>query len=198
MKEQHVYHLGRNWVTSPSRVIKDLNLGPDFSNANKANLQYKTEIGTAAHACIELLNKGVLDEQTIDPAVIPYVHAYRKFVSASGFSLAGCEIGIYSNLHNFAMKVDLVGEVNGSLSLIDIKTSTSIHPCVELQVGAYELGYNEVNKSRPISKRFYLHLKQNGDFRLGECDTSPFLFLDALKLWEWKRKKGEIKCPINL
>ena len=73
--------------------------------------------------------------------------------------------------------------------LIDIKTTASISPTVNLQTAGYAIGIEEPNITRMV-----VQLKEN-NYRAVVCDspTDTAYFLSALNVWKWKKLNKLIK-----
>jgi len=73
--------------------------------------------------------------------------------------------------------------------LIDIKTTSSISPTVNLQTAGYAIGIE-----KPNIARMAVQLKENS-FRAVLCDsaTDTAYFLSALNVWKWKKLHKLIK-----
>ena len=173
-------------------VLREMGLSKSFEGVDP----WYAERGKAVHSACKLINEGVLDENSITEEIGGYVEAYRTWLKESGFSHEMSEIPLYSGLHEFCGTIDLVGVLppHGRV-VIDIKTSSSLDPAVELQVGADSILWNHNYQDRPIAKRFVLQLKKDGTYRLKDLSqVNEFLFLDALKLWRWKQShKRKVK-----
>jgi hypothetical protein len=82
--------------------------------------------------------------------------------------------------------------------VVDLKTTASIDPCVEIQVGAQAILWNHNYQSSPLSGRFVLQLRSDGTYRLKDLShINEFLFLDALHLWRWKmshKRKAKVEA----
>lgn len=166
-----------------TNVLKDLGLSKNFDGVDS----WFAERGKAVHAACALLNERRLDESTVAPECKSYVEAYKAWLKDSGFKAQAWETPFYSRLHDFVGTLDLIGSLDEKRSVIDLKTSSSIDPAVEIQVGAQAILWEENKPQEPIEKRYVLQLKADGTYRLKDIsDIHPYLFLDALKIWRWK------------
>ena len=87
----HVYRLYGRPIPSVTSVIRDNRLGPDFSRVPADSLQRARDLGTAVHAALHYADEGTLDETTVDPAVAPYLAAWRAFRAARGVVIVEME-----------------------------------------------------------------------------------------------------------
>jgi hypothetical protein len=174
-------------------VLRDMGLSKFYEGV--ADIQYYAERGQAVHMACRIINEGILDEESVSEDCKGYIQAYRLFLKESGFIHEASEIPLYSGLHDFCGTLDLVGAIHGQRVVIDIKTSSSIDPSVEIQVGAQAILWNHNNQGKPLSGRYVLQLKKDSTYRLKDLShINEFLFLDALKLWHWKQShKRKVK-----
>lgn len=154
-------------------------------------------MGTYVHEMCRLYLLNALDEESLDPALVPYLDAFKKFLYES------------KNM--------------GIVGVVDIK-SGSPHPCVELQIPAYiELVNHGIPMYAPesmpvIEMPFYhpisqycgtpdivifeklpvreghaLYLKGNGKYSLKSVENIRMnleTFLCFLRTNRWMREKG--------
>lgn len=146
---------------------------------------YGRERGTLVHRIIHWYIDGELDHDSIDPSLLPYFDAWKRFVKDTGFMPTETEKPIGSVLHRFCGTPDYIGMLNGHETVIDAKTG-AISPWVGLQLAA-----QEILADRPL-KRFALQLKEDGKYSL-----KPFtdrqdrqIFLAALSCWQWQHNNG--------
>lgn len=165
-------------------VLSDMGLSKSFEGVDP----WYAERGNAIHLACKLINEGVLDEASISEEIKGYIAAYRKWLSESCFAHECSELPLFSGLHDFVGTLDLVGSLPGiGRVVIDIKSSSSLDPAVEIQVGAQAILWNHNNQTKPLMGRFVLQLKSDGSYRLKDLSAiNEFLFLDALNLWRWK------------
>jgi hypothetical protein len=169
-----------------TNVLADLGLSKSFEGVT--DIEWFAMRGKAIHAACKLINEGTLDESTVSDEIRAYVEAYKSWLHDSSFSPRHSELPLYSTLHDFCGTLDLVGALPGIGNIIiDIKSSFSIDPAVEIQVGAQSILWNENNQGNAISKRYVLQLKKDGTYRFKDLShVNEFLFLDALRIWKWK------------
>ena len=69
--------------------------------------------GSMVHLATAYDDAGELDEDTIDPAIAPYIEAWRKFRRESGFVTEASEVSLRSTLYRFAGTIDTIGHFPG-------------------------------------------------------------------------------------
>lgn len=145
------------------------------------------ERGTAVHLATQFDDEGTLDESTLDPVIVPYLLAWRRFKVEMGFHPLNIEqrkaqIGTPS----FAGTIDRVARINGAPWILDIKTgvATDADP---LQLAGYSLlkpGYWTAN----------VYLTDSGTYRfvkreLTAADQHDFIAAVRIAAWKIKHNK---------
>jgi hypothetical protein len=115
------------------------------------------EEGTLLHETIETLLKG--EDSPIPSAVAPAASAFLDFRKQNEIIPHQIEARIISKKYHYAGTLDCLGEVNGELGVIDIKTSQAIYRDYGIQTSAY-VGALRENPSMPPLKRWVLRLDQ--------------------------------------
>lgn len=180
------------WVySSVTQVIAGAGLHGD---AARFWSEYTAERGRKAHKVIEYHVKGILVESSVDPALVGYYEAYKQFESDTKFCVSPAgfvEHILYSVPLRVAGRVDLIGpcwQGKGS-AIVDIKTSASPAPATGIQLAGYEELYG-VHPELPQPRRFALHLKTDGKYKLIEYSdpNDRLVFLAAATTWNWKKE----------
>jgi len=144
------------------------------------------ERGTAIHKACEYFDKGTLDWDSLDPAILGFVKAYVLFMVSSGLLFSHIEEPLYHPIYHYA------GTPDRFLPLLDIK---GVQGC-ELQLEAYgEL--LRANKIHPGREAYTLHLKEDGTYKLASYKfnrTKLGVFLSAVTLYNYKRSLKNGKC----
>lgn len=183
-EDLHQYVVDGIPYVSVTQVLKDMGM---YGNAASFFTDEARDRGTFAHQAIEWHLKNELDEDSLDPTIRPYFDAFKRFEADTGFVPDEIEKALASDLYLLAGRPDLIGKINGCMSVIDIKTSSVVHPAERLQTAAYEFLYG-----KPL-KRFSLHLGNNGKYKLTEFKERQdrHFFLSCLSVYQWK--KGNLK-----
>lgn len=137
--------------------------------------------GTLAHLCTHLDDTGELDEDTVDPELAPYLAAYRRFKSESGFIVSGSEVRMASAVYRFAGTLDKIGTFGTTCAIIDLETGGH-QPTKAIQTAGYEILHGFPHK------RFALQLKDDGTYKLHSFTDrqDKNIFLSALSIFHWK------------
>jgi len=177
-EEAHIYTVDGVVFPSVTQVLGEMGFYGDTSYFT----DYGRNRGTLAHLCCHLDDTGELDEGSVDPTLAPYLAAYRRFKSESGFIVSGSEVRLASAAYRFAGTLDKIGTFPDiTCAIIDIK-SGAVVPATAIQTAAYEL-----LKGSPY-KRFALQLKPDGSFKLHKYTDrqDKQIFLAALAAYQWQ------------
>ena len=103
-EERHVYTLDGIVLPSVTGVLK----AEGFIDTRFFD-EYSRTRGTLVHLATEYDDTGELDEDSLDPVIVPYVEAWRKFKKESGFVVEAVETAMCNKTHRFAGKIDRRG-----------------------------------------------------------------------------------------
>jgi hypothetical protein len=143
---------------------------------------YGRERGTMVHKATALDDMGALDEDSIDPILVPYLEAWRAFKRDSRIEIVNIEEPLYHKTYLFAGTPDRIGELNGKWAIIDIKHVSL--PWAALQLSAYGILDNLTT-----AKRLAVELNGNGKYSVREYTDrkDKDIFLAALACYQWKK-----------
>jgi hypothetical protein len=175
-------------VPGVSEILRPL---VDFSRVPPALLRFACERGKAVHKAIELYNEHALDFESLDPEVVPRLHAYLDFLRESKFIPDLSEHIVHHAQHGYAGKLDLFGHFpDGSTALIDVKTG-SVEAQAGYQTAAYLAALVCEFPAAVMARRYALWL---GDHRYSLVPFSSArdwaVFQTQLILW-----KKTTRCP---
>lgn len=186
----HTYRHEGQIVPSVTQLLSPL---IDLSRIPAHVLEYKSQIGKAVHKATELDDQGMLDESTVDPVIVPYLAAWRKFKDDYQPSFIAIEQRLFHPLHRYAGQLDRVMLYGGDVYVADIKTVVSMSAVYGVQTAAYAELYN--TNAGPVSqakKRIAIQLKPTGDYWIENYTDSYDLsvFLSLLRIYQWRTKHG--------
>jgi hypothetical protein len=101
-EEGHLYEGGR--LPSTTGILK----AEGFIDARFYTEESRTR-GTYVHLATHYDDSGELDEGTVDPDIMPYLEAWRKFKAESGFIVERSEVPMKSSLYHYAGTIDRIG-----------------------------------------------------------------------------------------
>ena len=117
--------------------------------------------GQMVHEAVEKILKG--EEAEFDSRIAPSLDTFRQWREEYPFVIvdpgANIERRVVDLEQGYAGTVDIVAEIDGVLSIVDLKTSTSLAKSYGLQTAAYMNAYNTVG-ARACEKRWILRLDQ--------------------------------------
>lgn len=184
----HTYRVGGVLVPNVTSVLQVLSSYMDVSDDILIPAQ---ERGTAVHRATELDDLDDLDEDSLDPMIVPYLEAWRQFKRDTRPVFHAIEQRVFSKRHWYAGTLDRIATLQGvrGISMLDIKT------CVKVgkEVGPQTAAYAEAIEGYRISNRFAVQLRPDGTYRLIPCkERSDWaVFHSALTLYNWKVQHGK-------
>jgi hypothetical protein len=180
----HTYRLGGVRLPSVTQVLDPLQ---ELDGIPRHILEAAAAFGTNVHAACHLSNLGVLDEEQLDPALLPYLTAWRKFLDDVTGVVVGSEVRVVNRHLRYAGTLDSLVRIKGVHELVDIKATAAIPRTVGPQTAAYAHALGE-----PRIKRRVVQLRGDGTYRT-ERLTDPTdwnLFLSALNVSNWRNRNA--------
>lgn len=179
----HRYTLGGRHLPSVTQVLDVLAL---YEGVSLEVLRRAQEFGTHVHLATELDDRGVLDLDALDPALLPYLRAWRKFRRDSGFAIAAIEERVVHERHGYAGTLDRRGVYKRRPTIVDIKTCLAPRS-VGAQVAAYDAALRAMRGESIAYQRLCVELRPN-DYRVHQLrDPADWpLFLSCLNVTLWK------------
>jgi len=123
--------------------------------------------GTQVHSAVEEFLHGNeiqwLDEfgnAKYSMEVWKMILKFAEFWNTHKPELVTAEYHLFSDIHEYAGTADLIVRWMGSLWLLDVKTSNSLHTSYDLQLAAYATAWNETHDEK-ITQTGILWLKAN-------------------------------------
>jgi hypothetical protein len=158
----HVYRYGDRVVPSVTQILRAID---NFDRVDPQLLERARRFGQHVHAATDLFDRGVLDEENLDALLLPYLNAYKLFLSQTSFVVTHSEQQIYNPRQRYAGTLDKRGKWKGSTWLLDLK-SGAVPRSVGLQTSAYREACDEKPK-----KRLCLQLMRNR-YKLIKCEEA--------------------------
>jgi hypothetical protein len=182
--EGHRYFISGKPVPSVSAVLEPLQ---ELDGIPRDVLERARVFGQHVHtACALMVNK-VLEWRTLDPALVPYVTAAKKFLDETGVRVLACEYGMGDPGLKFAGTLDVLGIFKKSTCVFDWKSTVRIPRTAGPQTAAYDHLYRRNLGGRPM-KRYGVQLLETGDYKLFPFeDQRDFQwFVSCLNIWHWR------------
>ena len=182
----HTYTVDGRVLPSVTQVLEPYT-GLEF--VNRELLKRAAEFGSNVHQACHLYNMDDLDRDSLDPALVPYVDAWEKFLDDTGAVVILSEHRVASRKHGYAGTFDTLVHWGKSQRKIDIKSGTVLPRTVGPQTAAYVEAYAEETGVK-IRDRYCLHLKGDGTYSSHKL-TDPRdwdIFKAALMLCNWHKQ----------
>lgn len=103
-KEGHVYTAAGQVLPSITQILKD----EGFIDTSHYD-DWSRDKGSMVHLACHYDVTGELDEESLDPEIVPYLEAFRKFMKESGFKVDKSEVPAANLMYRYAGTPDLVG-----------------------------------------------------------------------------------------
>lgn len=160
----------------------------DFSKVPASIMEPALKFGTAVHKATELWDKKTLDESILSEPLIPYLTAWKQFIKDYKITIEPDEMEkqFTSTKWGFKGSPDRWPIVNGKRTLIDLKSSVSMHPATAVQTVAYQILLEEADVK--IYQRWGVQLNEQGKYKITPYKnlSDRTTFLSALNLYIWK------------
>jgi len=148
--------------------------------------------GQHVHRATEYIDKGSLDWTALDPVLVPYCEAYRKFIEDTRPEIILSEKASYHPQHLYAGRLDRILKIRDKLAIVDFSTGDPL-PAKYVQVAAYwQLALVNEKISAPCGHTLWL--RNDATYRLSppigvtEMRRNFNIFLAALAICRWKKE----------
>lgn len=189
-EEGHIYRLHGIRIPSVTQAIDGVLR--DFSKIPGPILEAARELGTLVHQCTALDAQNRLDEDSVDPDVMPYLKGWRKFLSDTGAAIIATEELIHHPAYSYCGALDHRLMLNGKHVLLDKKTGVP-DDADAVQTSAYYEACNLRFKGpQRIQRRGALYLRDNGTYQLKWHDNRADFAVFLAALTTHRRKAGII------
>ncbi len=168
--DKHGYEVKNFWlprVTSITSIVAKPGLlryyaqQKNYTAAQEA-LNNAANWGTLTHETVEKLFKG--EDCQVDPKILPSIRAFYRWQKKNSVRILDPDLieKQVADLENYyAGTMDALVEVNGTIGILDIKTSAGIWDEYSLQLAAYLNAYNKTaSKNKKAEARWILRLDQ--------------------------------------
>lgn len=185
-KATHTYMVDGRRVPSVTQVLAPLE---DYSMVPPDVLEAARLFGQHVHEACDLYNRGELDWTALDPALVPYVGAWRQFIEDTGAVVIASETRVAHAALGYAGTPDCVLAWGARTVVPDIKSTSVVPRTVGAQTAAYAKAYHSTHGGNAPS-RYCIQLRPDGTYkthpRRDPGDWS--LFVSALNIHKFKEK----------
>jgi CRISPR/Cas system-associated exonuclease Cas4 (RecB family) len=146
--------------------------------------------GSHVHTATEMYDKGILDEDTLDPQLRPYLEGWKLFVEENEPIWDTLEVPGYHPLYRYGLTPDrtayLCAHSVTELELIDIKTGQPM-PYIEVQMAAYF--YALKANGHDVEHARVVYLSNDGKYKpvkVKDLRRSFAIFQAAIACFNWR------------
>lgn len=177
----HTYRWKERLVPSVTTVLRAID---NFDRVDPQLLEQARIFGSHVHAATDLLDRDELDEEQLDLQLLPWVNAYKLFLSETGFAVTHSEQRVYNSRQRYAGTLDKRGLWKGTTWLLDLKSGA-----VPRSVGLQTAGYQHALDEKP-KRRLCLQLGRNR-YKLIRCEeTSDWsYFVSYLNVYRFNHRE---------
>jgi len=182
----HIYtNEQRIIVPNVTRILEEERF-TDFSMVNPDLLRSSQDFGNNVHKACELSDLDTLDYENLDPALLPYVEGWCKFLNDYEAEIVLIEHTVHSKIWNFCGKLDRVLKIKGKNGIYDIKTGTGC----SLQTAGYKIALDEERPDLKIKERAGVILRADGTYKLDPHNdkSEEGLFKSIVKVYNSRKK----------
>ncbi|MDD5086069.1 MAG: hypothetical protein PHE61_08600 [Candidatus Omnitrophica bacterium] len=185
----HIYRLRGDIIPSNTGILSAEGLF-DYIGVPEASMEAARLFGSAVHKACELWDKSTLDESILSKPLVPYLDAWKKFVREMQpvVNTEWIERPICSYQHRFGTIPDRVWTINNKLTVLEIKSTSTMQKAVGIQLAGQAIAIKE--NLGPVKQRWAVQLKDNGTYQIYtyESRADETIFISCLNVWRWKRE----------
>lgn len=186
----HTYKIDGRILPSVTQVLESVGIS-DFSMVSPDVLRDAQQLGTDVHRLLELYDKGTIDYDTVSDYIAPYLPPWVDFLETTGAKIIEIEKKVYCERYQYVGTLDRILEINGKLSVLDIKTGGN-QLSHSIQTAAYLQAYNKDRRKKFDRYTWYVDTeKKKQKWKLVKNDdpNDINIFLSALTVCKFKRNK---------
>lgn len=179
----HTYRFGGKVLPSVSEILKPI---VDFSMVDPDVLEAAREFGQHVHLATHLFDTEQLEWSTLDPALVPYVEAWKQFIEDSGAVVIASEQPIVHQELGYAGMPDRVLSWKDRIVVPDLKATSVVPRSVGPQTAGYAKAYQSMHGVKKEPERLCIHLKPGKYTVHRRRELSDWsMFLSCLNVWKW-------------
>ena len=188
MGDRHIYYLGGKQIPCVSDLCRFI-AREIYKDTPDWQLEAAADRGTKVHSAAEILDK--YGSAGIEEEYAPYLEAYASFLREHDVNWELIEHAGFHPHFLYAGTIDRYGVLDGERTLVDIKTTYTVHkPLCAATLNLYRL-ILEAN-GYTVDQMAILHLRKTGKYKIIKFDPDndiPYALLILQKLTS-KRKRG--------
>ena len=193
--EEHKYFLDGQEIPHITGILQDSGL-VNYTGIPQDILEKKADIGRKTHTACELYDQDNLILETLHLTLKAYLQGWIQFIEDFKPEFIEIEKPRYSEKYRFAGKPDRVAIITSNLSIVEIKTSSTIERWVGIQLAGQSILWDEEKKVKEqIRKRIAVQLlsepmpKINKQYKVMPFEeaTDRAVFMSALTIANYKK-----------
>jgi len=183
----HIYTVDGLEVPSVTHVLEPYS---SLQYVDRELLRRAAVFGDHVHQACHLFDRGELDEDTLDPELVPYLDGWKQFLADSGAVVILSEYRVASRKHGYAGTFDKLLFWGKSKRLVDVKSGSVLPKTVGPQVAAYVEAYAE--QGERIRDRYCVHLPGAGKYKSHRLNDPRDwnIFKAALVMHNWYQRRA--------
>jgi hypothetical protein len=180
----HRYYLGEHQVPSVTDVLEPLQA---LDGIPPRALEHARIRGQHVHTACHLMVHKLLEWSTLDPQLVGYVEAAKKFLEENEIKVLVSEYRMADEGLKVAGTLDVIGVFKRNTCVFDWKSTETMPRTAGPQTAAYDHLYRRNLGGRPM-KRYGVQLFAEGKYKLYPYDDPRdwTWFVSALNLWHWR------------
>lgn len=184
--ETHICKVDGIFVPTVTQVIQD-NFESNLSFVDPWVLERATRFGRFFHKAAHLIDLEMLDESSIDPGLVSWLDAYKKFKLENVDRFLAMEELCYNKDLRVSGTPDRIAVMkDGSIAVLEYKTSSGVSKTWRLQTAGYQ-HISDLNATRRIIIKF-----TKDGFKIiehkDETDKDAFIWACFLTKWRLNNK----------
>jgi hypothetical protein len=161
----HLYTVDGRRVPSVTQLLQQAGLSPTYDGVNPEVLLHARERGIHVEACCQLWSDGTLDETSVHPEAQPYLDAFKRAVHERTITNMRWQVVGYQPEDDVAGTTDLLCDIRGRASVVDVKATAKLDRSYRIQLTAYQRQHGGDRF------RYVLHLQKKGTYALLDCEA---------------------------
>jgi hypothetical protein len=161
-----------------------------YEGIDEFRLKKAGAYGHNVHLATALDDAGNLDYKYLDKGLGHPLESWRAYKTSSQINIIKIEETVWSK-RGFAGTLDRIGEINGRMAIIDIKTRPVHLRTDSLQLAAYAAAYKELSGQK-CSEAYVVQLFVDEIkyciTKIKELDEAYHVFLCLLAAFNWNKK----------
>ena len=180
------FYSGAVKVPRLTEIIQSLGI-VDYSSIPKKVRDFSMRRGTLSHRACELYDLGTLNEETLDPQLVPYLDGWKKAVSDLKLTFKHIEERLFNETYWYTTCPDRIGLFDEVPCVVEIK-SGKVQPWTALQLSAQAACL----PSDEVYLRIAIGLPGNGTYtkHFFTDRNDRNIILGGISLYNWKNRNA--------